>query len=90
MRVSGAMGGPYYRAKYGERLRGLVYRGTDDEGREVYCPVCLKYRAGYDSEVVKVSDRLCLTRKLIGRHLAAQRDKKSLEEEDREAKLEAR
>jgi len=43
----------------------------DNEGREVYCPMCLKYRAGDGSnEVVSVAGCLTLTRKLIGWHRA--------------------
>ena len=43
------------------RDSSLAYRATDDEGREVYCPVCLKYRAGDGHEVVNVSGRLFVT-----------------------------
>ncbi len=48
---------------------GLANRGTDDDGREVYCPVCLKHRGGDGKEVVNVSRRLGITRQLIERHL---------------------
>ncbi len=54
---------------------GLVYRGTDDEGREVYCPVCLEYRVNDCHEVVNVVGRLSRTRKLISRHLSTHRHK---------------
>ena len=64
---------------------GTAYRGTDDEGREVYCPVCLKYRAGDGREVITVSRRLPATRKLIARHLATHMHKQALKEEQREA-----
>jgi hypothetical protein len=32
----------------------LAYRDTDVEGRQVYCPVCPKYRAGDGSEIVNM------------------------------------
>jgi hypothetical protein len=69
------------------RDSGLAYRGTDDGGREVYCPVCLKYRAGDGHEVVSVFARPSVTRKVIARHLAT---KQALEEEQREATREVR
>ncbi len=56
----------------------------------MYCPVCLKYRAGDGYEVVNVSGRLRVTRKSIERHMATQRHKPALDEEQREAKRETR
>ena len=67
------------------RDSSLAYRDTDEEGREVYCPVCLKYRAGDGHEVVRVPERLHAARKAIARHLGTQRHKQALEEEMREA-----
>jgi hypothetical protein len=67
------------------RDSGLAFRGTDDGGREAYCPVCLKYRAGDGLEVVNVCGLLHVTRKFIRRHLATQRHKQALAEEHREA-----
>ncbi len=34
----------------------LAYRGTDGEGREANCPMCLQYRAGDGHEVVRVPE----------------------------------
>jgi len=66
------------------RDSGMAYRATDDGGREVYCPVCLKYRAGDGHEVLNVPGRLSVARKSIARHLATQRHKQALAEEQRE------
>ena len=63
------------------RDAGLAYRDTDDGGREVYCPVCLKYRAGDGHEVVRIFERLSVNMKQIARHLATQRHKQALAEE---------
>ena len=45
------------------RDTGLAYRDTDNNGREVYCPVCLKYRRGVGHEVIKVYASLCASPK---------------------------
>ena len=63
----------------------LDYRDTDNDGREFYCPVCLKYRGGEGHEVIKVYAYLCASRKAIGRNLVTQRHKQALEEEEWEA-----
>ncbi len=65
------------------RDSGLAYRDTGGEGREVYCPVCLQYRASDGHEVV--TERLHSARKQIARHLATQRHKQAIEEEMQEA-----
>ncbi len=44
------------------RDSGLDFRDTDGEGREVFCPVCLKYRAGDGHELVNASRRMHVTR----------------------------
>jgi hypothetical protein len=54
---------------------GLAYRDTDNDGREVYCPVCLKCRGGEGREVIKVYASPSASRKAIGRHVATQRHK---------------
>ncbi len=72
------------------RDSGLAYRDTDNNGREFSCPVCLKYRRVEGHEVIKVYANLCATRKAIGRHLASQRHKHALDEEQRESEREAR
>ena len=56
----------------------------------MYCPVCLKYCKGDGLEVVNVVSRISVTRKLIGRHLAIQRHKQALVEEQRDATREDR
>ena len=62
----------------------LAFRGTYGEEREVYYPVCLKYRAGDGHEVVNIFGRLHDTRKLIGRYLiVTQRYKQAFAEEQR-------
>jgi hypothetical protein len=67
------------------RDSGLAYRGMDDGEREVYCPVCLKFRAGVGLEVVTIYARLFATRESIARHLSTQRHEQALDEEKREA-----
>ena len=69
---------------FDSRDSGLAFKSTDGEGREVYCPVCLKCRAGDDHELVDAYGRLHITSKHIGRRLATQRHMQSLAEEQRE------
>jgi hypothetical protein len=66
------------------RDSGMAYRATDNGGREVYCPVCLKYIVGDGHEVLNVPERLSVARKSIARHMATQRHKQALAEEQRE------
>ena len=47
--------------------------------------MCLKYGDGDGHEVVRIFERLYVTKKQIARHLATQRHKQALEEEQREA-----
>ena len=56
----------------------------------MYCPVCLKYIKGDGHEFVNVVSLISVTRKLIGRHLATQRNKQALVEEQRDAAREDR
>ncbi len=69
---------------------GLAYRDTDDNGREIYYPVCSKYRRGEGHEVIKVYANLCASRKAIERHVATQRITQAFEEEQRESVREVR
>ena len=63
---------------------GLDYQSMDDEGRHVYFPVCLKYRAGDGRGVINVSGCIYGTRKLIAWHMMTyNRHKQALEEEQR-------
>jgi len=64
---------------------GLVYRGTGDGGHGVYCPVCLKYRAGDVHTIINLVARLSGARKIIARHMAIQRHKEASEEHHLEA-----
>jgi hypothetical protein len=47
------------------RDSGLAFPGTDDGGREVYCPVCLKHRGGDGKAVVNVSSHLGATLRIV-------------------------
>ena len=58
---------------------------TDDDGREVYGPVCLKYRGGDGKDVVTISRRLGVARQLIERILNTKRHKEALDGQEREA-----
>ena len=62
------------------RDSSLAYRDTDGEGRQVYCPICLKYRAGDSNEIINMYRRLSDTHKSIARHLSAQGHKQAFEE----------
>ncbi len=60
---------------------GLAFRDTVDEGRVVFCPVCVKFRVGEGSDVIKTYQRLFETRKSIARRLGSLRHKQAMEEE---------
>ncbi len=55
------------------RDASLAYRDTDERGRQVYCPVCLKHRGIDGHAVIIVYRKLGINRKSIGRHLVTKK-----------------
>ena len=75
------------------RDAGFGYRATDEEGSEIYCPICVKYGGkdgAHGDNVITSYPKLGVTRKAIGRHLKTARHMHALEQDVKEKERLAR
>ena len=75
------------------RDAGLAYRATDEEGSEIYCPICVKYGGkdgAHRDNVITRYPKLGATRKAIGRQLKTARHRHALEQDVKEKERLAR